>query len=169
MPETAKSKQLFVYLTFLILILLVILVSVVASVPALRDRVRFAVLKPYRQILAKATGDLTGKGEKVSVVKVKTENGILIEVYKVIDEHNERLMAKLVIEERRDAFMSLRGNATNLALLDLDSDGILEILAPVYDENLIPRLHVFQYRPEENSFVIMGHRDGIDEKNGSPL
>lgn len=164
MADRDKSKQLFAYLSFSVLILLVILVSIVAAVPSLRERVRTAVLKPYRQVLAKVVGDLTGKGENVSVIKVKTETGLLVEVYKMVDEHTERLISTRRIEERRDAFMNIRGEATNLALVDLDNDGILEILAPAYDENLVPRLHVFKYDPLSNEFVIMGPDNG-----GSPL
>lgn len=160
MADQAKSKQLFIYLSFLILILLVILVSTVAAIPSLRDRVRSVVLKPYRQVLAKVEGDLTGKNEKVSVIKVKTETGLVVEVYKTMEDNHERMISSQRIEERRDAFMNIRGEATNLALIDLDNDGILEILAPAYDENLVPRLHVFKYDPVGTTFVIMGPDTG---------
>lgn len=157
MSETSGTKKFLLNLAFVVLAVCVVTVSIVASVPHWRDAVRARFIKPYREVLAKAKGNLVGQLQPVSVIKLKTEEGIVVEVYQITDEQgSERLKTRLKVDERRDAFINLRGQATNLALLDLDGDGALEILVPVYDENLIPRLHVFKYVPTEDNFVKMG-------------
>ena len=49
----------------------------------------------------------------------------------------------------------LKGNTTNLAIMDVDHDGVLELLAPAYDDNLIPRLNIYKYSPQDRSFTRM--------------
>lgn len=155
--HTRRRASAFYITAFVILGTLVLAVSVVASVPSLRQRVRAVFQKPYRIVLAKARGDLTGQGFIVSVVKLKSLEGISVEVYERLGEgEEERLLARLPFEERRDGHFSIRGQATNLALVDLDGDGILELVVPVYDENLIPRLHVFRYDPVGKIFIRLG-------------
>lgn len=155
--KTAKSNLFFSNILLVLLGALVLAVSVIASVPALRTRVRALVNRPYRQILAKAQGDLTGQGDRVSVVKLKTENGILVEVYSIVDaEGTEKLRGKIQVDEKRDAYIQIHGQATNLALMDVDDDARPEILIPVYDENLIPRLHVFKHNPLDDQFLRLG-------------
>lgn len=152
-----RSKHLVSNIAFVVLGLAVLGVSVVASVPSWRDSVRARFQGPYRQVLAKARGDLTGRGLVVSVVKLKTQDGIQVEIYeRGLDTDSETLLARLKFDERRDGHFNIRGQATNLALMDLDGDGLLEVIVPVYDENLIPRLHVFRFDPHGKVFVRMG-------------
>lgn len=152
-----RPKHLFSNIAFILLGAAVLGVSIVASVPSWRDAVRARFHGPFRQVLAKARGDLTGQGLVVSVVKLKTQEGILVEVYeRGLDSDTEHLLARLKFDERRDGHFNIRGQATNLALMDLDGDGILEIIVPVYDENLIPRLHVFRFDPNGKVFIRMG-------------
>lgn len=142
---------------FAFLGLAVVIVTVVASVPKWRDSVRSWVQSPYRTILAKTRGDLTGQGFVVSVIKIKTQEGISVEIFeRSEDSDQERLLSRLKFEERRDGHFSIRGQATNLAMMDVDGDGVLEIIVPVYDENLIPRLHVFKFDPMGKVFIRMG-------------
>ncbi|PWU18833.1 MAG: hypothetical protein C5B49_06610 [Bdellovibrio sp.] len=156
MTKSMKRNKFAFRIVFFTLAALLLVLSTLASVPRWREQIRSYFIRPYRQVLAKVEGDLTGKGDIVSVVKLKTETGILVEVYEHLPAGGERLRARLQLEERRDAHIDIRGQVTNLALADLDGDHILEILSPVYDENLVPRLHVFKYDPVEKSFVRMG-------------
>ena len=82
---------------------------------------------------------------------IKNKNSLSIEVYDQ-DAEEMTLIAKIPLNETRDAYFSAKGNATNLALTDVDSDGALEIVAPTYDDQMIPRLNIFKYNPETKSF-----------------
>lgn len=155
--KNSKYNHWFSNIIFVVLGISVLVVSIVASVPQWRDAVRSRFSGPYRQVLAKARGDLTGEGMIVSVVKIKTHEGISVEIFERMNEgEGERLMTRLKFDERRDGHFNIRGQATNLAMMDLDGDGLTEIIVPVFDENLIPRLHVFRFDPLGKVFIRMG-------------
>jgi hypothetical protein len=136
--------------------LLLVAMTVVAAVPSWSQSVRSIFFKKYRVLLAKTTGNLDGHGLQVVVIKVKTEMGLRIEVYHASQNNDpDTPMAAFDLDEKRDSHMNFRGKTTNLALTDLDGDGWLEIIAPSYDDNLIPRLNVFKFDPETKTFAKM--------------
>lgn len=155
--KNRKFKAHLMNLLFLMMASLVLIVSIVTSVPEWRQKVRSWVQSPYREVLAKARADLTGQGDLVNVIKLKTQDGITVEVYaQDMESDHERFLARLRFDERRDGHFNIKGQATNLAIFDIDHDGIQEIIVPVFDENLIPRLHVFKFDPAGKVFVKMG-------------
>lgn len=130
--------------------------TILASVTSIRSWVRDVFINSERSILATADGYLT-KNSLVTVVKVKTADTLSLEIYTRKPETDQlEFLKRIVLPEKRDAHFTFRGNAVNLVLTDLDGDGNLEIITPSFDENLIPRLHVFSYAPETNTFKKMG-------------
>lgn len=155
--EAPKQKTLLSNILFGVLGIAVALVTSVALFPRWRDKVRAWVQQPYREVLAKAYGDVSGQGDFMNVIKLKTADGIILEVFENEKESNiEKLVARLSLDEKRDAFMSFSGDATNLGLIDFDGDGTLEIMAPAYDENFVPRLNVFKFDKANRSFIKQG-------------
>ncbi len=155
--QKTLQKNLWSNFLFAFLGIAVALVTSIALFPRWREKVKAYVQKPYREVLAKAYGDLSGQGDFVNVIKVKTEEGLLIEVFEAKKQADgEKLLARLPLDEKRDAFMSFSGDATNLGLIDFDGDGTLEIMAPAYDENFVPRLSVFKFDPVSKSFIKQG-------------
>lgn len=123
-----------------------LLVMVLAMIPSVREEIRTLWVYPKRSVLAKAEGDFTGKGDRATVIKVQTPETLAVEVYFNNGPQDDRLdMRRLILPDRRDGYFDFRGEATNLVLTDIDDNGVLEILAPAYDENLIPRLHVYDF------------------------
>lgn len=154
--EMPKPKQLERLAGFAMLALLLV-VTVAFSIPAWREAIRDRFLSDSRQVLAKVDGDLNGQGDFISVVKVKTRDDLIVEVYTLNPQKDETsLRARLILPESKDGFFQFRGRPTNLALVDMDGDNWLEIIAPTFDENLIPRLHVYHYDPHAQIFVPMG-------------
>ena len=140
---------------FIPLFLILGSLTALLSFSSARENLKNWLIPEKREIIAKAQGDLTGKGEFISVIKVKTRDELFAEVYSVDQKSNQtRLMAKLAIPERRDGYFEFRGQPTNLALADLNADGILEVIIPAFDDNLIPRLHVFRYDPVAQVFIL---------------
>ncbi|MEO0337188.1 MAG: hypothetical protein AAF202_12400, partial [Pseudomonadota bacterium] len=39
------------------------------------------------------------------------------------------------------------GNATQLAVIDVDDDGSFELMAPTFDDQLVAHLNIFKYNP----------------------
>lgn len=141
------------YLVIGLLSILALSLATVTVVPSLRSRAKALIFDDGRHLIAKASGRLTLDGPDITVLKILQAEKLYVEIYKM-EPGNEsmELMAKLPLPESRDAFFTFQGNATNLALGDLDSDGALEILVPTYDPEMTARLNVFKFDPETNGF-----------------
>lgn len=103
-----------------------------------------------REVLATVNGAFLGKDSAVTAVKVKTAEGIYLEIY---DNKNGdfKLLKKIEIGSR-DAFFNFAGRVSNLAADDVDGDDVQEILIPMYDENLVAHLAILKYDPESQDF-----------------
>ncbi len=154
---TAVQKQKLFWLSFPTLCLISICLAVLTLIPASREFIRSVIISNSRQILAKADADLTGQGLHVAIVKVKTADTLSLEIFETEGASGQMKFTKrLVLPEKRDAYFNFRGNATNLVVTDVDGDGTLEIVAPTFDENLIPRLNVYKFDPERHDFYRLG-------------
>jgi hypothetical protein len=144
LSETQK-KRLF-YVGFPTLCFLSLLLIAMTFIPATHELVRNLIISQSRQVLAKAEADLPQGGGKIAVIKVKTADTLAIEIFESDSEgKNLNFVKRMVLPEIRDAYFNFHDQATNLAIGDIDNDGHLEILAPTYDENLVPRLNVYKY------------------------
>jgi len=134
------------------LLLVALIVTAVAITPSWRQAVRDLVSPEQRVILAKITGDLTGQGLQVMVLKIQVRDSLILEIYSVENSEENAMMAKIVLPEKRDAYFQLKGNATNLGLADVDNDGTLEIIAPTFDDQMIARLNIYKFNSATRSF-----------------
>lgn len=135
--------------------------TVVTTVPYLRHQFRDYFLSEKRHVLARADGFIEsstgGPDDPVSVIKVQTIDTLSLEIYTKTAASDQLVFQKrIVLPERRDGFFTFRGNASNLVLSDVDGDGHSEIIAPTFDENLVPRLNIYKYLPPSDSFVRLG-------------
>jgi hypothetical protein len=144
------------------LLLLALLVTAVAITPNWRQGVRDFFLPEQRMILAKVSGDLTGQGLHVMVLKIQMRDTLVLEVYNVEKPEESTLMARIVLPEKRDAYFQLKGNATNLGLADVDNDGTLEIIAPAFDDQMIARLNIYKYNSGTHSFDRLNAPPGTE-------
>lgn len=135
------------------LVLLALAVTTIAIIPTWRQKARDFLTPETRVILAKINGDLTGKGPKVTVLKIQTRDSLILEIYNDDEPGNSTLMARIPLPEKRDAYFQLKGNATNLALADIDNDGNLEIIAPAFDEQMVARMNIYKYNSATRSFT----------------
>ncbi|MBC7370741.1 MAG: hypothetical protein H7326_04195 [Bdellovibrionaceae bacterium] len=135
-----------------ILAVVAIFVTVLAVVPSYRQELRNYFGPEHRTILAKISGDLTGRGMRVTVLKIQTRENLVLEIYSEENPETSTIMAKIPLPEKRDAYFSLKGNATNLGLADIDDDGTLEILVPTFDEQMVARLNIYKFNVEARTF-----------------
>lgn len=96
-------------------------------------------------------------GEKLVVLKVQTADSLALEIF-LADKTAARasFLKRIVLPEKRDGYFNFRGNSANLVMSDIDGDQIIDIIAPTFDDNLMPRLNVFKYIPDTKDFVRMG-------------
>jgi hypothetical protein len=154
---TNAQKQKIFMVSFPTLCLISVCLAALTLIPASREFIRSVIVTNSRVVLAKADADITGQGMKVSVIKVQTSDTIALEIFENEgDTLKLKFVKRLVLPEKRDAYFSFRGNATNLVVTDVDGDGTLEIVSPTFDENLVPRLNVFKFDPERHDFIRLG-------------
>lgn len=154
---TMAQKQKIFWISFPTLCLISLSLAILTCLPASREFIRSAIISNSRTVLAKVEADLTGKGLKVAVVKVQTADTIALEIFE--NDGNEgklKFVKRIVLPEKRDAYFNFRGNATNLVVTDVDNDGELEIVAPTFDQNLVPRLNVYKFDSSVHDFLRLG-------------
>lgn len=136
------------------LLTLLAIVGFVAVVhPDVRTSVRSSLRTDFRTVVSTAKGDLSGTGVMFTVAKVKTRDNIYLEIFEtVLDASTPKLVERIEISDARDAFFSFNGEATNLAIDDINGDGRPEILAPTFDRNLVGRMNVFEYNNDTREF-----------------
>jgi hypothetical protein len=125
---------------------------VVLSGP-IRESMQLTFRPPDREVLSILSVDLFGEQKVNRVVKVRTPEKILIEVYGPLEDHSRKLIDTIEINDRHDGYYHLLGQAVNLALKDMDGDRRPEIVAPTYDANMMPHLNVFKYNKEIQRFM----------------
>ncbi|MDG0814811.1 hypothetical protein [Bdellovibrio svalbardensis] len=160
---TSKTENAFNKKELILMIALAVLamaLTTVAVIPSLRTKVKEAFSVEDREILAKVSGKIGAQGPRVTVLKIKGHNSLSLEVYDLDAQEGTALLAKIPLAESRDGYFSLQGNATNLALTDVDSDGQMEIVAPTYDDQMVPRLNIFKYNAATKSFDRVSAPEG---------
>lgn len=156
-----KNSELLLMTTLAILAMALITIAVV---PQLRLMVKNKLFGFNREIIAKVEGDITPTGPHVTVLKIKTHSSLFLEIFTPNEDKELTLLTKIPLYETRDGHFFIKGNATNLALTDVDNDGQLDIVAPTYDEQMVPRLNIFRYNKETQSFDRVTAPEGF-EKN----
>ena len=53
----------------------------------------------------------------------------------------------------KTVFFDHRGQAVQLAVVDLDGDGTMELISPTFDDTLMAGLNPYHYSAEEEAFV----------------
>lgn len=154
---STKQKNRLFYWGFPCLVIAAFSLAILSVFPQSRDLIRNLVISNSRLVLAKADGDLTGEGQMVSVIKVQTADTLALEVFETGGEGQKlKFMRRIVLPEKKDAYFNFHQNTSNLVIADIDSDGTLEIIAPTFDDNLVPRLNVYKFNPLSRDFIRMG-------------
>jgi hypothetical protein len=120
--------------------------------PELRQSAHGFLVQDYRKIVSTAQADLLGDGSQFIVAKVKTRDNIYLEIFQTLASGAPRLVERIEIPDARDAYFNFNGQASNLAIQDLNGDGRPEVLSPSFDRNLVGRLDAFEYQQGLNEF-----------------
>ena len=139
-----------------ILTLLAVSLSVVATNPRWRSDLKRVLSGEQRKILAKAEANLQPGGPQMKIFKIKSGEEISLEIFSSPDGgSNFTLAQKITLEEKSDGYFNFQGNATNLALADIDNDSYFEIMAPTFDDQGVARLNTYKYDQSTHSFQKM--------------
>lgn len=159
MSSNTDKMKLREFLLLAALFLMALAFIFIAAIPQLRNSVKEAFSSSHRQVLAKITGTLSADGPKLTILKIKSGDSINLEIFKHGEDDSLEPFAKIPLFNAKDAYLEVQGNATNLSLTDIDKNGVMEIVAPTYDDQMVPRLNIFEYNPNSNSFDRMNAPD----------
>ena len=126
--------------------------AVILFSPA-REWVQARFTSKGQEMLSVVYGDLMHNGSSVKVVKFKTITGIVLEFYSESQNGARYLVSRVEIPNATDGFFDHRGQAVQLAVVDLDGDGKMELLSPTFDEQMLARLNPYHYSSEAEGFV----------------
>ncbi len=135
-----------------ILIVLFAAMLVAALHPAVRSAMRGSITHDYRMIVSTARGDLLKNGTELTVAKIRTRDSLFLEIYEPRNDGGQKLIGRIQLPDQKDGFFNFNGNATNLAIDDIDGDGRLEILAPSFDQNMVGHLNIYHYDQDSREF-----------------
>lgn len=131
-----------------------ICLAVAALVPSLRERARAMFLHSENELLASAEGDLLNDGTFAKVIKFRSGENLYVEVLKVKDNGDTSVVERILLPDKHDGLFNFQGHVTRLAIADIDNDGKFELLAPTFDNQLVPHLNVFHYNPAIGQFEL---------------
>jgi hypothetical protein len=145
---------------FWILFSILISISVGLATINLNDNwrtvIRERLLPNKREVLAKAQGDLVGTGRIFTVLKVKTQEALAVEVFETNASTGDSIFrTRAILPERREGLFTYKGRTTNLLLLDVDNDKAQEVIVPSFDENLVPRVHIYKFNDFTNTLDLL--------------
>lgn len=135
-------------------LLMILAAAAIAAVltPSLRDRVQNYLAGSGREILAAAEGDLLNDSSTVKVIKFRDNQGIWVEILKYSEDGKSTLVDRILLPDKHDGLFNFQGHVTRLAIADIDQDGAMELLAPSFDQQLVPHLNVFRYNRDLKKF-----------------
>ncbi|MCB0364305.1 MAG: hypothetical protein H6624_14395 [Bdellovibrionaceae bacterium] len=116
--------------------------------PDIRSYLRGIFHKQYREVLSSATGPYLDVFPASRVIKVRTNDGLFVEVYGRNQNGARPLIDRIQLPDRRDGYFSFAGRTSNLFIHDVDGDDVPEILAPSFDDNLMAHLNVYRLNVE---------------------
>lgn len=123
--------------------------------PDVRSAVRGTFSKDFRNVVSTAQGNLAGDERVFTVTKIKTSDSLSLEIFEQMGNGTQKMVERIALADSRDGYFDFNGQATNLAIDDIDGDGQPEILVPTFDNNMVGRLNVYNFDASSKSFNKM--------------
>jgi hypothetical protein len=122
---------------------------------SLNSSILFPSLSFNRKVLSSLVFSPEGMTERYQILKVKNNDKIIVEIYKIIDQYNSLFISRIDTGAKYEGYFLLGGNATNLAYINIDDEPTQEIIVPAFDNNLIAHLNVIKFDTSTKSFSII--------------
>ena len=140
------------WLLFSVLMLMAAALLAAALTPSVRASVQSYLAGVGREVLATAEGDVLNEATNAKVIKYRNRDGIWLEVMKVEGDGKTQQIDRIPLPDKHDGLFNFQGHVTRLAIADIDQDGAMELLAPTFDQQLVPHLNVFRYNKNLKKF-----------------
>ncbi len=144
------SAQRWVLFSVLMLMAAALLAAVLT--PSIREAAQSYLSGVGREVLATAEGDVLNDSSIAKVIKFRNKDGIWVEVRKMAEDGSSILVDTVSLPDKHDGLFKFQEHVTRLAIADIDQDGSMELLAPTFDQQLVPHLNVFRYNKDLKKF-----------------
>ncbi|MBX9768232.1 MAG: hypothetical protein K2X47_13240 [Bdellovibrionales bacterium] len=122
-----------------------------------RMKLKKFLVPDFRTVISKLEGRISGKDGISTILKIKTQEGLIVEIYDRGENDHPVLVDRIVLKERRDASFILRGEAVSMALEDVDQDNTPEIIVPTFDRDLVAHLQVLKFNQNERRLELVSN------------
>ncbi len=117
--------------------------------PGLRTIIKNTFNSEHREVLSIIQSDLTHSKNISYILKIRTHEGLLIEIY---GDNNSKqtpsLLDRIFLEDHRDGYFNFNGESTNLAIEDINGDNRMEVIVPSFNKNFMAKLNIYQFNPD---------------------
>lgn len=144
------SAQRWLFFSVLMLLAAALLAGVLT--PSVRQAVQERLSSVGREVLATAEGDVLNESSVAKVIKFRDKDGIWVEVMRLEEDGRTSQVDRILLPDKHDGLFNYQGHVTRLAIADIDQDGSQELLAPTFDQQLVPHLNVFRYNKDLKKF-----------------
>ena len=117
-----------------------------------REQIHSAWNSSQDRLLSTVVGDISGEGHYFKVLKFKTRQGVRLEFLKRRSKGMKELVREAHLPGPYNGFFEYRGRSVQLALGDVNGDGVMEVMAPTFDKNLGAHLNVYYYHENQGNF-----------------
>lgn len=117
-----------------------------------RNKLQNSLRGPDRQLLSTVIGDLRNDGKPIKILKFRTRDGLVLEFLGSGEAGARPLLDRVTLADPYDGYFDFGGEATRMAIVDLDGDKKFELIAPSFDQNLIAHLNTFKYNAQTEKF-----------------
>ncbi|MBE8162531.1 MAG: hypothetical protein HAW63_00885 [Bdellovibrionaceae bacterium] len=109
---------------------------------------------PFRKVTSVLISKVVAK-QPIKIVKIQTSQGLFLEVYGVKQRNAQPLLSKVKLQDPHDGYFQFATQSSNLALSDINNDGVLDIVSVGFDKNQKGHLSIYNFNYDTNSLVFL--------------
>ncbi|MBE8221618.1 MAG: hypothetical protein HAW60_02695 [Bdellovibrionales bacterium] len=112
---------------------------------------------PFRKVTSVLFSKIK-KNMPIKIVKIKTHEGLFLEVYSAQKTNAQSFLSRVKLKDPHDGYFQFATQSSNLALSDINDDGVLDIIAVSFDKNQKGHLNIYNFNYDANKLVFLGRK-----------
>lgn len=143
-----------------IISLIAIAVTLLLVQPQWKEKVRDLILRDSYALLAEEEADIRNDGSIIRVSKLKINGKIYLRFFEMNGDVWKPIQT-ILLPDSYDGYATIAGDPKNLAILNLDDDGLLEVIAPTFDKDMIAYLNIYKYSIDSKAFTKIQNEQSL--------
>lgn len=139
------------------------LLAISLALPQVRSLLKKNLIERQPKLIGSISGIINPKGPWIEATKWQWNNKLQVKIYMSFFDQSsidESQGVQIIdIASGFDAHTLVQDTLTNIVLANLDEDSFQELIIPVYETSLLPRLYVYKYDPAIKQFIKLNDKD----------